>query len=106
MPISHTLNRWIAIDGEDNQDKKEGWPVPTSIKEPELGASTWEMRTAKAIVCYLGLLSNWLNWSAVQRSIPENESVEYAVITVWCSASKSKQTEWVCQLIWGLNSTN
>ena len=61
MPISHPLDRWIATDeepNEDNQDDKEGWPVPTCIKEQEVGASTREMRTAKTVALDLGLLRN------------------------------------------------
>ena len=61
MPISHPLDRRIATDEvpkKYNQDDKEGWPVPTCIKEQEVGASTWEMRTAKAVARDLGLLSS------------------------------------------------
>ena len=62
MPISNPLDRWIATDEEpreDNQDDKEGCPVPmTCIKEQEVGSSTWEIRTAKAVARDLGLLSS------------------------------------------------
>ena len=52
------------------------------------------MQTAKVVALDLGLFSNWLNKSAVQKSMSENESVAHVAITVYSFTFKFKLTEW------------